>query len=547
MHRVVLSAMVLLCPAVLFAAAPRVAVVVGKDAPALDRLAADEVAEHLQRLFAAQVDSVVTIPDDAANLILIGNPETNPAVKAAGDVWPKLTAQGHALKSVRVAGKPALVVGGGSPIATFWAASELGHRWGVRTLLFDNLLPADVPPFSLDGFDVVMEPTFERRSWARWDGAAGLVEQKRLLRQLARLKFNRIELPLAAWEPCVAWKFDGMETRSAEPYEVEAIRVDGDTAGRAAFKGAKRFENPDLAGKATWGDRTRAGAEFVNALIDEAHRLGMTVALGVAPFSFPEEFGGLLPRREDGSRRSADRRLDDLKIEASKGEPNVRGAAATRLRAVVHAFPAMDVLTLTMPSGQEELSNAAWGQLQDAGVVPRTLSLETITDAANARTEATNGKVAERWIRSEVAMMPAIRELIENRSIHRRRDGSALPIGLSGCDPALGWLMARIAPDGAQPFWVPETLTAPGQPPETASRLTDSEAEVAGLLRFGRLGLRDRSHGPFLLTGCVRSRVDARGVDPRSRRPCFRAGRGRFGLEGFFNRRGRHDCKRTHG
>ena len=52
-----------------------------------------------------------------------------------------------------------------------------------------------------------------------------------VLGQLAKLKFNRVLVPSVGWQPPIA------------------LRVDGDTAGRGAFRGAKLFENPGLRGE----------------------------------------------------------------------------------------------------------------------------------------------------------------------------------------------------------------------------------------------------------------------------------------------------------
>ena len=85
-------------------AATQVEVVRGSDAPALERLAADELASQFRRLFDAQV-TVGTQPTDKAQLrVLVGSPQTNPAVRAAvGDGWPQLSDQGLVIRSLDLA------------------------------------------------------------------------------------------------------------------------------------------------------------------------------------------------------------------------------------------------------------------------------------------------------------------------------------------------------------------------------------------------------------------------------------------------------------
>src|SRR5262249_38827606 len=107
------------------AAGPQVDVVIGPGAPRLERFAARELADQLQKLFDARVQVAEKVPATSDHLILVGSPATNPAVKEmAGERWPKLTDQGHVLRSVSRGERKALLVGGGSPVATLWAVYE---------------------------------------------------------------------------------------------------------------------------------------------------------------------------------------------------------------------------------------------------------------------------------------------------------------------------------------------------------------------------------------------------------------------------------------
>ena len=113
--------LILLSPASLFAG-PRVEIVIGEKAPALERLAADELSGQLKRVYDADVHIDSKLSVDAPHIIFVGSPNTNPHMKPFADSWPsgnkKLTDQGHLLKSVTFRDRPALLVGGGSPVAT---------------------------------------------------------------------------------------------------------------------------------------------------------------------------------------------------------------------------------------------------------------------------------------------------------------------------------------------------------------------------------------------------------------------------------------------
>lgn len=201
----------------LAAGGPKVTVVLAKDAPALEKLAADQLASDLKVLFQMDVSIQNVAPSAGEPAILLGTPEGT-----------KLGPQGHMLKST----PKGLIVGGGSPLATCWAVSELSYQFGMRHLLYGDVAPTDAPEFRLDGFDLTLDTKSAMRCWDGYHGSVfgmeswGMDDADRLLRQLVKLKFTHLLLPekLTPFEP---------------------LPVDGDTAGRTAFKGAKVFANPD--------------------------------------------------------------------------------------------------------------------------------------------------------------------------------------------------------------------------------------------------------------------------------------------------------------
>lgn len=215
-------------------AAPSVAVVIGPNAPALERQAASYLVAQLQNLFGAQTAILSNRPASEAALIFLGNPESNPGITdVMGGAWPNLSAQGHLIKSVRFQGRDALVLGGGSPVATRWAVHEFGYRCGIRHLLFGDFAPLMKPVFSLAGYSVTLEPHLAIRAWSAFNGqpfgaeAWQLQDHQRLLAQLSKLKFTHVIVP-------------------ANPVPFPPIRVDGDVPGRKVFAGARQFENSTL-------------------------------------------------------------------------------------------------------------------------------------------------------------------------------------------------------------------------------------------------------------------------------------------------------------
>ncbi|MCA9003226.1 MAG: hypothetical protein KDB61_14985, partial [Planctomycetes bacterium] len=174
--------------------------IVGPDSSDLERYAADELVRYLRQLFQIGAAPTFERPNEAEVLLLIGAPETNPAIaEALGDAgWPKLSDQGVVLKRTQLNETPALVIGGGSPVATLWAVYTLAEHWGVRFLQAGDIFPAAPPPFSLTETDTVMEPTFRARWYKTMGDFAmgmegwGMADYRPFIDQLAKMKFNRI-------------------------------------------------------------------------------------------------------------------------------------------------------------------------------------------------------------------------------------------------------------------------------------------------------------------------------------------------------------------
>jgi hypothetical protein len=253
---------------------PLITILTGPDAPQLEQLAARELETTLVSLFDATV-TLTNAHTDTTHRILLGNPETNPAVKAAmNGSWPTdLGEQGHLVKST----PQGLVLGGGSPIATLWAVAEFGHLNGIRVVPNAEYLPIVKPAFTLDGFDVVAKPKDETRAWrtlgttpdsqASWSRD----DLSALFRRLTLMKFNRVVFAIQPSQVFAGTVSDGSGVWQGEP-----IDVTGDIAGRAVFKGAKVFDHPALVGVTEPEQRRDAAVAFVRAAIVSAKSSGLT-------------------------------------------------------------------------------------------------------------------------------------------------------------------------------------------------------------------------------------------------------------------------------
>jgi hypothetical protein len=435
-------------------AGPRVDVVIGTNAPELEQFAARELADQFQRLFDADVRFADKAPTEAGHLILLGSPATNPAVKSVMREWPKLSNQGHVLRSVRLGEQPALIVGGGTPVATLWAVYELGHRFGIRYALFGDMFPVATPELKLNGFDVILEPALRIRTWRTINDfpigpeSWGLAEQERLLRQLAKLKFNRVMLAVYPWQPFVDFEFKGVTKQTGVLWYGHRYPADGDTAGRAAFHGAKVFENPDFAGKNSYAERVAAGRRLARGIITTAHQLGMSTALAFSPIEFPCEFAAALP----GAKIL--KGLEDLTIGPGAAQrtddATLMALVKTQIRAYLTTYPDIDVLYLSLPEFPEwgEHAEEAWREIDTRTGIGKETSLEKLTAAARDRRLIASGERGVQSLRGNLTALEFFNRLLADKELTRLPGGRTATVVISDIDPAVFPVLDKVMPAG---------------------------------------------------------------------------------------------------
>ena len=281
---------------------PRVAVVVGEHAPQLDQFAASELCGYLEKLFQIHVQPATRVPGPVDAVFLIGNPQTNPAVKLATayQPFPHVSDQGIVLRRAEYNQHPALIVGGGSPAATLWAVYELAERWGVRFLMEGDVIPATHGKFAVPDLNVEMEPVFRVRGhptvqdFAASGESWGINDFRLLIAQLAKLKFNRLNLYAFGWQPYLDWECKGIKRRSAWLWYGYQYPIRPDMPGRSLFGNAYAFWSPDLPLNSSYHDLVTAGQRQFHQLIDYAHQHGMECAVTAPVTDFPPEFAPLV-------------------------------------------------------------------------------------------------------------------------------------------------------------------------------------------------------------------------------------------------------------
>lgn len=327
-------------------AAEFVQVVHGPKAAPLEKLAASELADILKRVFDdVEIHSGRVIARQAGPILFVGSPATNPGIARNSFDWPKVTDQGIVIRSQDE--KKLYAVGGGSPAATLWAVYELGHRLGIRYLLRGDIDPLNKRPLDLSGIEATIEPQVRQRGWETLGAGAhsfeswGLADHQRVIRQLARMKFNHFILKIEPWHPFLKYDFKGVTKTTGTFWHGRKYPLTGDVVGKKAFGGAKFFEHPTFAGTESPAERRSAQQRFLTSLIASAREYGMSVSVQVRRTRFAPEFTKVLP----GSSGKPGQLLSVSPANIQKPEREAQMLFAAGMKSWFKTYPGVDAVS----------------------------------------------------------------------------------------------------------------------------------------------------------------------------------------------------------
>ena len=370
----------------------RVGVIVGPGAPEVEHFAAAELCRYLNELFHLAAAPATTVDASSHALFLIGSPQTNPAVAQSlgGREFPKVSAQGFVLRQAGHGNTLALIVGGGSPAATLWAVYELIDRWGVRYFTDRDVLPA-AGEFHLPKLDVVMEPAFAVRAhptiqdFADSGEAWGFADFRPLIDQLAKLKFNRLNVMPFGWQPYLDWECKGIHRRSAWLWYNFHYPITSDMVGRKLFEDRPEFWNPDLPYNASYSEMVKAGERLMHRLMAHGHARGMKCCVYADLTQFPPEFAPLL---KDAQVVHQTGRLVVVPGPATAlDDPQYIELCTAVLRATINTYPETDFVSIGMPEWRQWTGayKEAWQTLDSKYGIGKVRTLDQVLTAAANR------------------------------------------------------------------------------------------------------------------------------------------------------------------
>lgn len=347
-------------------------ILLGPRTPQIEMLAAEELQRYLNALYGIQAHIVRSIDSETTFYLIVGSPATNPAVATAlGDHgWPAVSDQGIVLKSGSVEGSPALVLGGGSEMATLWAVYDFVERLGVRFLLQNDFLPQKPALFPPSSLDVAKEPAFRFRSYRGINDLPtslvfyGMDDYRHLINQLAKMKFNVFYVAVYPFQPFVQYQFRGQQKTTGVLDYGWRLSIHKETIGRDVFGGKKEFGNPDIENARTYSERVQAATGLLRDVFAFARSRGMKTGLVFLINQFTEEFNHKLPKWSGRQYipTSTIKGLDSVQLGVSEeavdpiafpymspDNPVVMDLNETIIRAYIDTYPEVDFYGFDQP------------------------------------------------------------------------------------------------------------------------------------------------------------------------------------------------------
>lgn len=197
------------------------AVIVAGDGES-NRFAAAEVRHYFEAFTGARLEIVDTADAQRRSAgiawVLVGGPQTNQLVRSAATKklvdFQGLKVDGFLLRTIRLDGRAALVIGGNDDASTMYAVYDLMERYGATFLLTGDILPEKKPDLELRDLNVRNEPAFSRRGLLVSfiypnRSVMSLPEEKQFIDQMVKMKMNYLVIFQFPYEPWVKYDYHG--------------------------------------------------------------------------------------------------------------------------------------------------------------------------------------------------------------------------------------------------------------------------------------------------------------------------------------------------
>ena len=442
-------------------------IVIGPEAPALERFAAGELQRYLRLIYGVSVPVVDDHADETTPAVLIGSPETNPAVASSGLArdWPSVSDQGIVLRGNAAQGTWA--IGGGSPVATMWAVYDLVERLGVRYLLSGDVFPDDPGPLRLPDLDVHVEPVFTERVWRLMNDEPhgpemwSLTECRRVIDQIAKMKMNGIYFLTYPSHPFVHYEFRGVAKSTGVLDFGFRYPIDDDTIGRELFGDVAEFTNPEFRDCDSYDDMVEAGQRYARAVFDHARCRGMRIGFGFSLTNTTDEFKARLSEWTPDAPADSDDdggdyvRLGQLSMGAPPGgrafqdvdNPALAELAEMIVRAHLETYPEIDFIEIGSAEFRAETvgHEHCWGRLDEKYGIESVAPLEELEKQVRAREYHGTGR-AERELKADIEFLYFVDKLFAEGKLLERLGRTDVEVLLSSVTEEMYPILGNVLP-----------------------------------------------------------------------------------------------------
>jgi hypothetical protein len=197
-------------------------IVLGNNAADLDRLAASELQNYIEKLSGVRIKQVSEAEVNSVavgeTILLLGGTKQNGIerdLEASGTLkTTELKPEGFVLKTLTWKEHPLVVVAGVDPAGTLYGTYELLERMGITFRLTGDILPSKQANLSAPDIDVRKEPALSRRGFlfaANFDNASiySWSDYEQMLDQMARMKCNYLQFWWFAYAPWLKYDYKG--------------------------------------------------------------------------------------------------------------------------------------------------------------------------------------------------------------------------------------------------------------------------------------------------------------------------------------------------
>lgn len=403
-------------------------IVVSKDAPKLEQLAAVELARYIEKLSYAKPDIVG--PDDIEKdeektLLLVGSPETNPlAGKALAEMQnpEKLKAGGFVIHTDSLDKHPVVVISGVDEVGTLYGVYAILEMLGATFLLTGDLLPEPMDNLSFQAISQTFQASMSRRGFLTGpfnlhSSIWGLQDYLTLIDQMVKLRLNLLIFVECVGQPWIEYSYRGEKrligdlTLPESGYlrirlNTPSVNVNQVHIGTEHFRGRRYMVPPEMEDVNSQEEAFRKFSGMMKEVLSYARKRGIFTGIAMLANYVP-------PNLARFTRRHGPRPFQVVYgAEVSPTDPVASEITEQRLKAIFETYPDIDYLFACCSENAKPCQHNDSLKLYKRMLPSFAQSLQTIEDNWMSVTEKFSS-TPEQIIESDIGFLEVARKTAE--------------------------------------------------------------------------------------------------------------------------------------